>query len=193
MDKWMIGNSSIDIMDLIRLSQNVRRCVPSILFAFHLSAPYHIQKKRTIDAITSDNPPRHFGTLKDTDAPAHIRSDAACRRYGPGFAIWPSTIATINSNNHCPLFKTSCFGILEGLSFTVKCHSFHTKTTCFGVVEAVAYRSFPTCLSLKGRLLMARASRAYRSCPSSLLLVGRLLTPRDLLAYFLCRVCLYDR
>ena len=30
--------------------------------------------------------------------------------------------------------KTSCFGIVEGLSFTVKYHSFTTKTTCFGVV-----------------------------------------------------------
>ena len=30
--------------------------------------------------------------------------------------------------------KTSCFGIVEGLSFTVKYHTFHTKTTCFGVV-----------------------------------------------------------
>ena len=30
--------------------------------------------------------------------------------------------------------KTSCFGIVEGLSFTVKCHTFHTKTSCFGVV-----------------------------------------------------------
>ena len=30
--------------------------------------------------------------------------------------------------------KTSCFGSVEGLSFTVKCHTFHTKTTCFGVV-----------------------------------------------------------
>ena len=30
--------------------------------------------------------------------------------------------------------KTSCFGIVEGLSFTVKCHTFRTKTTCFGSV-----------------------------------------------------------
>ena len=30
--------------------------------------------------------------------------------------------------------KTSCFGVIEGLSFTVKCHSFITKTTCFTVV-----------------------------------------------------------
>ena len=30
--------------------------------------------------------------------------------------------------------KTSCFGSVEGLSITVKCHTFHTKTTCFGVV-----------------------------------------------------------
>ena len=32
--------------------------------------------------------------------------------------------------------KTSCFGIVEGLSFTVKCHTFHTKTSCFGAVMA---------------------------------------------------------
>ena len=32
--------------------------------------------------------------------------------------------------------KTSCFGIVEGLSFTVKCHTFHTKTTCFDSVVA---------------------------------------------------------
>ena len=30
--------------------------------------------------------------------------------------------------------KTSCFGVVEGLSFTVKYHSFITKTTCFTVV-----------------------------------------------------------
>ena len=30
--------------------------------------------------------------------------------------------------------KTSCFGIVEGLSFIIKCHTFHTKTSCFGVV-----------------------------------------------------------
>ena len=30
--------------------------------------------------------------------------------------------------------KTSCFGIVEGPSFTVKYHSFITKTTCFTVV-----------------------------------------------------------
>ena len=30
--------------------------------------------------------------------------------------------------------KTSCFGIVEGFSVTVKCHTFHTKTTCFTVV-----------------------------------------------------------
>ena len=30
--------------------------------------------------------------------------------------------------------KTSCFCVVEGLSITVKCHTFHTKTTCFTVV-----------------------------------------------------------
>ena len=30
--------------------------------------------------------------------------------------------------------KTTCFGIVEGLSFTVKYHSYTTKTTCFGIV-----------------------------------------------------------
>ena len=30
--------------------------------------------------------------------------------------------------------KTSCFGIVEGPSVTVKYHTFHTKTTCFTVV-----------------------------------------------------------
>ena len=33
--------------------------------------------------------------------------------------------------------KTTCFGIVEGLSFIVKCRFFPTKTTCFGVVDAV--------------------------------------------------------
>ena len=30
--------------------------------------------------------------------------------------------------------KTSCFAVVEGLSFTIKCHTFHTKTSCFGGV-----------------------------------------------------------
>ena len=30
--------------------------------------------------------------------------------------------------------KTSCFGSVEGLSFTLNCHTFHTKTSCFGSV-----------------------------------------------------------
>ena len=33
--------------------------------------------------------------------------------------------------------KTSCFGIVEGLSFIVKCRFFPAKTTCFGVAYAV--------------------------------------------------------
>ena len=32
--------------------------------------------------------------------------------------------------------KTTCFGIVEGLSFTVKYHSYITKTSCFGIMEA---------------------------------------------------------
>lgn len=36
-------------------------------------------KKKTTDAITIDNPPRHPGTPKNTDAPAHFEADAACR------------------------------------------------------------------------------------------------------------------
>ena len=74
--------------------------------------------------------------------------------------------------------KTSCFAVVEGLSITVKCHTFHTKTSCFGVksmvlygerkafydtkttcfavVEAVSYHSNLTYLSLKGRLFIAR-------------------------------------
>ena len=30
--------------------------------------------------------------------------------------------------------KTTCFAVVEGLSFTVKYHSFITKTTCFTIV-----------------------------------------------------------
>ena len=57
--------------------RNVSRCEASTQSAFHSSVPYHTPKKKTTDAITSDSPPRHFGTPKDINASAPIRPDAS--------------------------------------------------------------------------------------------------------------------
>ena len=41
---------------------------------------------------------------------------------------------TINSNNHCPLFKTSCFGMKSMALYGERKAYYDTKTTCFGTV-----------------------------------------------------------
>lgn len=75
MDRWMIGGLSIVITGLTRLLLNVSRCELLTLYVFHLFAPYHKQEKKTTDAITSDNPPRHIGTPKDIDELAYKKQD----------------------------------------------------------------------------------------------------------------------
>ena len=77
-------------MDLIASSKSVKRCAHSIPFVFHSSAPYHIQRKKITDAITSDSLPRHSGTPKDINALAHIRANASCRWYCTSPAVWAS-------------------------------------------------------------------------------------------------------
>ena len=64
----MIGGSLTGITAWTGLLRNVSRCAPSILSAFHSSAPSHTPKRKTTDAIISDNPPRHFGTPEEVDA-----------------------------------------------------------------------------------------------------------------------------
>ena len=51
--------------------------------------------------------------------------------------LLPLFLPSCNEDNIASDTKTTCFGIVEGLSFIVKCRFFPTKTTCFGVVDAV--------------------------------------------------------
>ena len=49
-------------------------------------------------------------------------------------ALLPLFLPSCNEDNIASDTKTTCFGIVEGLSFIVKCRFFPTKTSCFAVV-----------------------------------------------------------
>ena len=48
--------------------------------------------------------------------------------------LFPLFLLSCNEGDIASDTKTSCFGIVEGLSFIVKCRFFPTKTSCFAVV-----------------------------------------------------------
>ena len=53
---------------------------------------------------------------------------------GSSYGAFPLFLPSCNESDIASNIKTTCFGIVEGLSFIVKCRFFPTKTSCFAVV-----------------------------------------------------------